>query len=435
MKGQFFLTMLVVVLTFIPPIRASQQPGDPNSLQTLPDYLRYAALNNAGLKAAFEQWKAAIEQVPQAGALPDPRFTYGRFIEEVETRVGPQRNKLGITQVFPWFGKIEARTQAAGAAAKAARKRYEARKLKLFFEVKDTFHEYVYLAKAIKIARKNLELIEDYEQVALTKYVGAAVGHPDIVRAQVELAKLEDQLRTLEGLREPIVARLNAVLNRKSSELLPWPKKEEYRVVEVDRRQMKEILQARNPELRAMDFELESAKSRVELAKKKFYPDIGVGVDWIQTDGARMAGTRDSGKDPVVLMFSMNLPIWRDSYKAAEIQAKANVRKTRQQKTEMENTLIARVERVLYDFEDSERKRRLYGDILVPKAQELVSASESAYQGGTIDFLSLIDAQRTLLKFELLYERAATNNQQKLAELEMLIGVELSTTGKTSEKK
>ena len=435
MKGQFFLTILVVVLTFIPPIRGSQQSGDPNNLQILPDYLRYAALNNAGLKAAFEQWKAAIEQVPQAGALPDPRFTYGRFIEEVETRVGPQRNKLGITQVFPWFGKIEARTQAAGATAKAARKRYEARKLKLFFEVKDTFHEYVYLAKAIEIARKNLELIEDYEQVALTKYVGAAAGHPDIVRAQVELAKLEDQLRTLEGLREPIVARLNAVLNRKGSELLPWPKKEEHRIVEVDRRQMKEILQSRNPELRALDFELESAKSRVELAKKKFYPDIGVGVDWIQTDGARMAGTRDSGKDPVVLMFSMNLPIWRDSYKAAEIQAKANVRKTRQQKTETENTLIARVERVLYDFEDSERKRRLYGDILVPKAQELVSASESAYQGGTIDFLSLIDAQRTLLKFELLYERAATNNQQKLAELEMLIGDELSTTNKASEKK
>jgi outer membrane protein TolC len=173
----------------------------------------------------------------------------------------------------------------------------------------------------------------------------------------------------------------------------------------------------------------------VELAKKEFYPDIGVGVDWIQTDSALMAGTRDSGKDPVVLMFSMNLPIWRDSYKAAEIQAKADVRKTRQQKTETENTLIARVERVLYDFEDSERKRRLYADILVPKAQELVGASESAYQGGTIDFLSLIDAQRTLLKFELLRERAVTDNQQKLAELEMLVGSELGATDKTDENK
>ncbi|TKJ36640.1 MAG: sulfonate ABC transporter substrate-binding protein [Planctomycetes bacterium B3_Pla] len=433
MKGQIFVTV-AAVLVLTPSGMASQQPGDTDDLRILSDYLRYAALNNAGLKATFEQWKAAMEQVPQAKALPDPRFTYGRFIEEVETRVGPQRNKLGISQMFPWFGKIEARTQAAGAAAKAARQRYEAAKLKLFFEVKNTFHEYAYLAKAIEIARENLELIEDFEQVALTKYIGAAAGHPDIVRAQVELAKLEDQLRTLEGLREPIAARLNAVLNRRGPGPLPWPQQEKHRVIEIDRGQIKEILTAQNPELRALDFELESAKSRVELAKKKFYPEIGVGIDWIQTDDALMAGTRDSGKDPIVLMFSMNVPIWRESYKAAEIQAKALARKAQHQKTETKNTLIARVERVLYDFEDSERKRRLYGGILVPKAQELVNASEAAYQGGTIDFLSLIDAQRTLLKFELLRERAVTDNRQKLAELEMLVGAELNTADKADDR-
>jgi outer membrane protein TolC len=132
-------------------------------------------------------------------------------------------------------------------------------------------------------------------------------------------------------------------------------------------------------------------------------------------------------------MFSMNLPIWRESYKAAELQAKANVRKTSQQKTEVENTIIARAEQVLYDFDDSDRKIKLYGDILVPKAEELLGASETAYKGGTIDFLSLIDAQRTLLKFQLLYERAVTNNQQKLAELEMLAGTQLPTISKKPE--
>ena len=92
------------------------------------------------------------------------------------------------------------------------------------------------------------------------------------------------------------------------------------------------------------------------------------------------------------------------------------------------------MERVLYDYEDSQRKQRLYGDILVPKAKELIEASESAYQGGTIDFLSLIDAQRTLLNFELLYERAVTDNRQKLAELEVLVGIELGTAVETKEK-
>jgi outer membrane protein TolC len=405
-----------IVLFFGQFLLASEQQSDANSPVTLQDYLRYAALDNAGLKAAFEQWKAAVEQVPQAEALPDPKFTYGNFIEEVETKVGPQRQRVGIMQVFPWFGKIEARTDAAAANAKAARKRYEAAKLKLFFNVKDAFYEYVYLARAIEIARDNLELIKGFEEVARIKYMVVAATHPDVIRAQVELAKIEDVLKSLEDLREPIVARLNAVLNRRGFEMLPWPRKEDFRKAEVDRRQMISLLRRMNPELAALDFRVEAARHRVELAKKKFWPDVGVGVDSIRTD---------DGKDPVILMFTMNLPIWRESYKAAELQAKANVRKTSQQKTETENTLIARAERVLYGFDDSDRKIKLYGDILVPKAGELLEASETAYAGGTIDFLSLIDAQRTLLEYQLRYERGVADNQQKLAELEMLAGTEL----------
>ncbi|MFQ6036783.1 MAG: TolC family protein, partial [Sedimentisphaerales bacterium] len=346
-----------------------------------------------------------------------------------------QRQKFGITQVFHWFGKIEARTDAAAAAAKAARQRYEATKLKLFFEVKDAFHEYVYLARAVEIARENLELLKHFEEVARIKYMAMVAMHPDVIRAQVELAKIEDVLKSLEDLREPIVARLNAVLNRPSFEMLPWPRREKFKKVELNQQQMIALLRQANPELTALDFEVEAAKHRVELAKKKFWPDIGVGVDWVQTDSALMPGSTDSGKDPVVLMFTMNLPIWRESYKAAELQAKASVRKTSQQKTEIENTIIARATRALYDFDDSNRKMKLYGDILIPKAEELLGASETAYTAETIDFLSLIDAQRTLLEYQLLYERAVTDNQQSLAELEMLTGTELPPVNQKSTGK
>ena len=416
---------LMVLLVSISPAKASQRPNDTNDLQTLGDYLRFASLNNAELKAKFEGWKAALEQVPQAKALDDPKFTYSYFIKEVETRVGPQRNKFGIMQVFPWFGKIEARSDVAAAKAKAARQRYEANKLKLFWQVKDAFYEFTYLATAIDVAKENLELVRLFEEIARTKYRASTATHPDIIRAQVELAKLEDVLRSLEQLREPTVARLNSVLNRPTGAKLAWPKKEPTREVQLNRQLIIEALREANPELAELGWEVEAARAKVELARKKFYPDIGVGVDWIQTDGAASGGVRDSGRDPVVLMFSMNIPLWRDSYKAAERQAKANVRKTQHQKTDIENKIIAQAIKVLYDVEDSQRKMHLYGDILVSKAQELVQASESAYRAGTIDFLSLIDAQRMLLKYTLYHERAITNNQQKVAELEMLIGTEL----------
>jgi len=432
MKGQF-LPILAVVIICLSPIRTWAQPDDANDLRTLQDYLRYAALNNAGLQAAFEQWKIALQQIPQAKVLPDPAFTYSYFIEKVETMGGPRANKLQLMQMFPWFGTVESRTDAAAANAKAAKKRYEAEKLKLFFEVKESFFEYVYLSNAIEIARDNLDLTVHFEEVARIKYATSAATHPDIIRAQVELAKMEDDLKTLQELRAPISARLSAILNRNNANLLPWPEKQDFHKVVIDHQKLVETLKSSNPELQAFDFELEVARNKIELAQKRFYPDVSLGVEWL-TNAAMDANLRDSQRDEVMLMFGLNLPIWRKSYKASELEARADLIKTQHDKKEMENTLVARAAQTLYNFEDSNRKTRLYTGVLVPKAQELVSASESAYQGGTIDFLSLIDAQQTMLGFELLGERSVADSRQRLAELEMLVGAELGSTQITEER-
>jgi len=278
-------------------------------------------------------------------------------------------------------------------------------------------------------------LLQHFEEVTRTKYRTATAIHPDIIRVQVELAKLEDILKSLEQLREPTVAKLNSVLNRSIDAELVWPEKSQPPDVQLDRKLIIQALKRANPELAELSWEIQAAKSNVKLAKKKFYPDIGVGLDWIQTDGAVSPGVRGSGDDPVILMFSMNIPLWQDSYKAAEQQAKANVRKIQGQRADIENKILSRAFEVLYDIEDSQRKTRLYGDVLISKAQELVQASETAYQAGTIDFLSLIDAQRMLLKYELDYERAVTNNQQKIAELEMLVGTELPSINSSALEK
>jgi cobalt-zinc-cadmium efflux system outer membrane protein len=424
------MTRAVVIFTLISTasFAAGTQPApaDVNVPQTLPEYLRYAALQNAGLKAAFEEWKAALEQIPQAQALPDPRFTYGYFIEPVETRVGPQLQRINITQTFPWFGTIAARADAAAAAANAAQRRFEARKLQLFFDVKDAFYEYVYLASAIDIAKENLALLQHFEGVARAKYIAATARHPDVIRAQVAVAKLEDRLKSLDELRAPIVVRLNAALNRPVELSLPWPQRPETHTVSVTPEHLFALLKRQNPQLGAMEFEVLGARSRIELAKKRFYPEIGVGVDWIDTGEARMPGVPDSGQDAVIGMLTMNVPIWRKSYRAAELQARASARRVAHEKQDLSNTLAAKTERAWYEYEDSGRKLRLYGQVLVPMAEELVGASETAYTAGTVDFLSLIDAEQTLLQFQLERERAWANHEQRLGELEMLVGGDLA---------
>jgi outer membrane protein TolC len=110
-------------------------------------------------------------------------------------------------------------------------------------------------------------------------------------------------------------------------------------------------------------------------------------------------------------------------------------RRARHEKEQLENDLIARAERMLYEYEDSGRKLRLYRDVLVPRTEELVGASEAAYMAGTVDFLSLIDAQQTLLQYQLQRERADADHRQRLAELEALAGTELASVAPAQEQK
>ena len=392
---------------------AAEQPAaDVNVPQTLGEYLRQAALNNAGLKAAFEEWKAALEQIPQAKALPDPRFTYGYFTEQLQTR-----QQVEIMQMFPWFGKIAARTDAATAAAKAAQSRYEAQQVRLFSEVKQAFYEYAYLAGATRVARENLTLMQHFEEVARTKHLTAAASHPDILRAQIEVAKLQNELITLERSRSPAMARLNALLNRPVGAPLPWPREEPGPLAEVDRGALMATLKNRNLELQAVDFDIERLDREVAVAQRNYYPDVGLGVQYM-----RMAMPDGGNANDVMLGVELNVPIWRGSYRAGELQARALARRARHERKNLENNLAARIEQALYEFENSGRQVKLYDEALVPRAEELIAASEAAYLAGTIDFLNLISAQQDLLRFRLERERFWADQQQKSAELEMLVG-------------
>ena len=141
---------------------AAQEPGLPE-LPQLADYLAYAAFHNPGLRAAFEQWKAVLWKIPQVQSLPDPRFTYTYFVEQVETRVGPQRQKFALAQTFPWLSKLELRGDEAAREAEAKRALYEAAKWKLYERVKKAYFEYAYLRQAVAVTEENIRLLKHPE--------------------------------------------------------------------------------------------------------------------------------------------------------------------------------------------------------------------------------------------------------------------------------
>lgn len=394
--------------------------------ETLEEYRRVALERNRDVRAAFNRWKAALERIPQVKSLPDPRFSYTYYVEKVETRVGAQRQKLGISQMFPWLGKLRLRGDAAAEAAAAQQQVYEKAKLTLLFRVSAAYHEYWYVGQAVAVTKEHIRLLANMEAVARTRFKTGTAPHSAVMQAQVELGKLDDRLRTLEALREPIRAKLNATLNRPANLPLPWPRSIPDLPVSFTDEEAMQWLADSNPDLRRLEHVMLQEEVGIRLAKKSYYPDITLGVDYIDTRDAVNSGLADSGKDPVMAMVSVNLPIWFGKYRAAEREARLKRAAAENSLEDAGRRLKADLELALYRFRDAERKIDLYRDTLVPKAEQSLSVTQKGFEAGTTGFIALIDAQRLLLEFQLALQRARADRGQRLAEIEMLTGTEVA---------
>lgn len=362
----------------------------------LPDYLTHAALSNPGLEAAFHRWKATLERIPQARAFPDPRLTFGYFIQEVETKVGPQRAKLGFMQPLPGPGKRSARAGIALHEAEVARARYEAAKLRLFHRVRRAYWEYWYLARAIAVTQDNLELLKQLEGVARRKYAAGIAQSSALTKVQVELGKLEERLAELRDFRRPASARLCAAIGRDARAILPWPgdepRAEPVLVPSFDALLL--ALRAQSPEIVRARQEIEKAEAIVALARRNFRPDFSVGLDYVFT-GEASGSVEDSGKDPIVLGFSVSLPLSRAKYRAAEREAQAMRLAAESALEDKMNELASALQLALFKYRDAGRKIGLYRDALVPKARQALEVARKAFEADRANFLDLIDAQRT----------------------------------------
>ncbi len=407
---RFFLSVVLLFLVTVP-IQADE----------LSDYLAEAALNNSGLEAAFNRWQAELEEVPQVQTLPNPRISYTYYVQEVETRVGPQRQKFGLAQTVPWFGKRALRSEAASEAAAAARQAFEQAKLELFYRVQSAYFEYYILGRSIDLTRQHLILLRQIEQVARTRFQAGSAPQIDLIQAQVELGKLEDRFQTLEALRGPVAAKLNAALNSPMDVERPLPARIAPRPVSFSDEQIMQRLQTNNPSLKQLDAQIRKEQAAEKLAHRNRYPDVTFGVDYIQTDPARMS-TPDSGKDAVMAMVSIQLPIWFGELKAAEKEAAYRRTATESERTNRENLLDSSLQLTLYHFHDAGRKIDLYRDTLIPQAEQAMKVALQGFRDGGVSFISLIDAERRLLEFQLAADQALADRETRLAEMEWLTG-------------
>jgi outer membrane protein, heavy metal efflux system len=394
---------------------------------TFDDYVRYAVRHNPGLEAAFYRWRVALERVPQVTTLPDPRATFAIVLDEVDESAEYMGERYSISQMFPWFGKLKLSGDVALEEAHAEARRFEAVRLQLIGQVGQAYFEYAYLHQAIAIARENLELLIRLESVARAMYRAGDVSLSDVNRAQVEIGRVEDQVNSLGDLLGAAIAELNAALGRPAQAYLPHvPAKASaqmaFDLADYSDEQWIALAKESNPELAAIRHDVARQGHEIELARKDYFPDIELGVEYARDGSARIAMMDDGGSDMLTLMVSINLPVWRKKYDAGTREMTARFAEANRQVRSREDNLEAELKRVLFIYRDSSRKVELYGGTLLSKANQSLAITEAAYRAGDTGFSDLIDAQRVLLEFALAHQRAAADRSQAFTRIHALVG-------------
>ncbi len=397
------------------PPRSDAHPLD------LAGYLRAAFLDNAGLRAAYHRWRAAVHGAAGAGWWPEPSLTYAGFVEELQTRTGPQRHRLGLTQPLAWPARLSAEEDVARMRAEAAWWEVIGRRLAIEREVRRTYFEYAFLRRQVELDEENLELLRGLLDV-VRRRIQAGAPQADLLRLEVEIGQLEDHLAGLRELRPVHSAALAAAINRDGGAVLPWPMLEVPEVVAVEFEPRRRALLAHNPTLHALRSRVRAAEHGVDVASYHGWPGVSVGVDWMETGAALLPNTPDSGNDPWALRVQMSLPVWRGRYAAARAEAQSNLEAATSSLIERRNTFDGELAMAVYALNDAARQVALYRDQLLPRARQTLSVTQSAYVGGQTSFLEVMDSQRTVLAFEQSYWRACADYEIGRADLDALCG-------------
>jgi cobalt-zinc-cadmium efflux system outer membrane protein len=387
----------------------------------LKDLIEEALSLNPRVQAAESEWLAAREQIPQAKAMPDPMLSYGHFFSSIETRLGPQRNKLSLSQRLPFFGKLSLKEKIAGEQAFVLQEQFLQARLEVILNVKEAYYSLSWIDAAVAIVESEKDVLRRLAATARKKYAAGTAAQQDALKAQLEISKLTDRLLILGQGRRSAVSQLNALLNRPSSANLGPVRLEALPALTSDPDSLLTRAQEARPELRRADRIIQKHNLNVELAKKNYWPDLNVMVDYFDIGGGSTTHPED-GRNAWMASVGINIPLWRGKLRAAESEAAIRLKASQDRRQDLHNDTSARIHELFTEVKMYEEQARLYEGSLIPQAEQALRSAEIAYVAGQADFLSILDAERMLIQLKTAYAKLSADRGKSLARLERVVG-------------
>ncbi len=392
----------------------------PLSAQTLEEYMQLAAENNPGLKSAYAQFEAAMQQAPQVSSLPDPTLTMSAFGRMIETRVGSQEARFSLMQMFPWFGTLDAREDAAILMAEAKFQQYLNVRNELFFEIKSLYAELYALEESIEIKVDNLEILDSYRDLALSRFKSGNAPMVNVVKIDIEREAAITEIELMRDLKKPLEIRLNLMVNQSP----------ETTVAIMDTlifnpgvfTESSQGLFNEHPTVTALEKQQQAYEMQRRIADKDGMPMVGLGIDYSIIAKRTDANPEMNGQDAIMPMLSVTLPIFRKKYRAAKKEAEYMAESMEFEQEAKKNELQGRYSAALYQLNRAEKLLNLYEKQLKSTAQANTLLI-SAFSNATGNFEEVLQMNQDILMLQTQKIEAIKEGFTARAEIEYLFSL------------
>ena len=401
-----------------PPLEASL--GD-----SVASLLAYAKKHNPEYAAFQYEATAASERAASAGTLADPRL---RIELQDISRVDPQSPTLApgrvgstrytLMQDVPWFGKRALRRDIAAQDADGASARAVGSWADIAARIKASYAQYYAIDQSRRLSAEILDLVATLEQVTQARYAGAMATQSDVIRAQVELGTLKNELVAIENEQRTIQARLNLLLARPADAVLAAPERPRAlpEPARLELATLQERLSQHNAQLFTEAARVKAAEKSRELSYKNRYPDFTFGIAPIQ------AGNTIKEWE---VMVELNIPLQQAPRRAQEREAEAMLSAAHARHDVTANQIQAELAEDLFALDAARRTGASIENSLLPQAELTYKAALAGYENGKLDFTTLLDAQRQIRQAKQTRIRTQAEAQVRLADIERLIGEDL----------
>ena len=382
----------------------------------------YADVARANPRIAAANALATAAQARVAGARrpPDPQLQLG-FMNYTLPGLAPMAtlgmSQLQLMQMLPLGGKLRSAGRAADARASATGERASDVAWETRSAAAMAFYDLHATDGRLDVARETIRLLQDVERTAQAMYRVGEGRQADVLRAQVEIARMTEDTLRMRAMRATMVAKLNALLDR-GAEMEPGRAALPSFPDELPSRAVLDSLAAtERPMLRAGTDEVRAAEASQQLARREIWPDLQVGVQYGQRAGEM--GTERMGS----LMLGASIPVFaRDRQLRMREEAAAMTRMAQADLAAMRAETRGRIGEAYANLGRARSLARLYRTTVLPQAEAALASALAAYRVGGVDFMTLLDGRMTVNEYRQELHVLEADQGKAWAELEMLVG-------------